>query len=123
MKLLGNIIWLVFGGFEAAVCWLIVGILWCITIIGIPVGLECFKAAGLVLWPFGKEVVYEGGAMSCLVNLLWLVFGGLALATAHFFIGIIYCITIIGIPFGMQHFKLAKLAFCPVGAKVQHIEE
>ena len=121
MKLLGNIIWFIFGGLEAAIAWFIVGLLWCISIVGIPVGLQCFKAAGLVIWPFGKEVVYEGGAFSCLINILWLIFGGLVLVVSHLFIGAVYCITIIGIPFGLQHFKFAKLAFSPVGAKVEKI--
>ena len=122
MKFLGNIIWFIFGGLEIAIGWFIVGILWCITIVGIPVGMQCFKAASLVIWPFGKEVVNEGGAMSCLINIIWLIFGGLALVIAHLFISVVFCITIIGIPFGMQHFKMAKLAFCPVGAKVQKAE-
>ena len=119
MKFLGNIIWFLFGGFITALGWFIVGLLWCITIIGLPIGMQCFKAASLVIWPFGKEVVNEGGAMSCLINILWLIFGGFALVLAHLIIGVIYCITIVGIPFGLQHFKLAKLAFSPVGAKIQ----
>ena len=72
----------------------------------------------LVLWPFGKEVEYGGGAVSLLVNILWIIFGGMELAMLHLVIGSIYCITVVGIPFGMQHFKMAKLAFMPVGARV-----
>ena len=118
MKLLGNIIWFLFGGFFGALMWAIIGLLWCCTVVGIPIGVQCFKAAGLVLWPFGKNVEYGGGAVSFLVNILWIIFGGLELAILHLVVGGIYCITVIGIPFGLQHFKMAKLAFMPVGAKV-----
>ena len=118
MKLLGNIIWFVCGGFEAAMIWAFIGLLWCCTIVGIPFGVQCFKAAGLVLWPFGKEVDYGGGAVSLLVNIIWIFFGGIELAFIHLVIGAIYCVTVVGIPFGLQHFKLAKLAFMPFGAKV-----
>jgi len=118
VKLLGNIIWFIFGGFEAAVLWAVVGLLWCVTVVGIPFGVQCFKAAWLVLWPFGKDVDYGGGAVSCLVNILWIIFGGAELALAHLILGCVYCITVVGIPFGLQHFKLAKLAFMPFGAKI-----
>ena len=80
--------------------------------------LQCFKAAGLVLWPFGKEVNYGGGMGSFLVNILWIFFGGMELAFVHLVIGGIYCITVVGIPFELQHFKLAKLALMPFGASV-----
>ena len=86
--------------------------------VGIPFGVQCFKAAGLVLWPFGKEVNYGGGMGSFLVNILWIFFGGMELAFVHLVIGGIYCITVVGIPFELQHFKLAKLAFMPFGASV-----
>ena len=118
MKLLGNIIWFLFGGFIGALMWALVGFLWCCTIVGIPFGVQCFKAAFLVLWPFGKEVVYGGGSVSFIVNMLWIIFGGLELAFFHLVIGGIYCITVVGIPFGLQQFKLAKLAFMPFGAQV-----
>ena len=118
MKLLGNIIWFIFGGLEAAILWAIIGLMWCVTVVGIPLGVQCFKAAGLVLWPFGKEVNYGGGMGSFLVNILWIFFGGMELAFVHLVIGGIYCVTVVGIPFGIQHFKLAKLAFMPFGATV-----
>ena len=76
MKTLGNLIWLIFGGFILGLAWFMVGIMWCITIIGIPVGVQCFKFAQLSFWPFGSEVIYGGGAGSLLVNILWLIFGG-----------------------------------------------
>ena len=119
MGCLGNIIWFVFGGFLSGLTWLLAGCLWCITIIGIPVGLQCFKIAGLSFFPFGKEVVYGGGAGSLLLNIIWLLFSGIVLAIESAVIGVLFCITIIGIPFGLQHFKIAKLALMPFGATIR----
>jgi uncharacterized membrane protein YccF (DUF307 family) len=118
MKTLGNIVWFIFGGFEMAVAWFLVGLVWCVTIIGIPVGIQAFKFAKLALWPFGKEVMYGGGAGKAFLNVIWLIFGGLFLALGQFLVGIVCCITIIGIPFGKQHFKLGRLALMPFGATV-----
>lgn len=118
MGCLGNIIWFLCGGFISALSWCLLGCLWCITIIGIPIGLQCFKFAGLVLFPFGKEVRYGGGAMSLLANIFWLIFTGVPMALEHAIWGIIFCVTIIGIPFGLQHFKIAKLALMPFGSLV-----
>ena len=116
MKLLGNLLWFVFGGLWMGLGWSLVGLLWCITIVGIPVGMQCFKLAGLAFFPFGKVIVY--GAPSLLMNLLWLLFGGFALAISAALHGLLFCITIVGIPFGMQCFKFAKLALCPFGSSV-----
>lgn len=118
MNFLGNLIWLIFGGLIGAISWFLAGCLWCVTIIGIPVGLQCFKIAGLSLWPFGKQVVYSNSSMSLLVNIIWLIVSGLPLAIGHFISGLFLCITIIGIPFGRQSFKLAQLALMPFGARV-----
>lgn len=118
MNLLGNIIWLVFGGLAGAISWFIAGCIWSITIIGIPVGLQCFKIAGLSLWPFGKQVVYGTSSMSFIVNIIWLLVSGWVLALGHLVSGILLCLTIIGIPFGKQSFKLAQLALMPFGARV-----
>ena len=118
MNFLGNLIWLIFGGLIGAISWFLAGCLWCVTIIGIPVGLQCFKIAGLSLWPFGKQVVYSNSSMSLLVNIIWLIVSGLPLAIGHFLSGLLLCITIIGIPFGRQSFKLAQLALMPFGARV-----
>ena len=87
-------------------------------VIGIPIGLQCFKFASLSFFPFGKEVDYGGGAGSFLLNILWLVITGLPMAIEHALLGLGLCITIIGIPFGLQHFKLAKLALMPFGTVV-----
>ena len=118
MKFLGNILWFIFGGFISGMTWLITGLLWCITIVGIPVGVQCFKFASLAFFPFGKDIEYGVGVVSTLFNIPWLIFGGLILAIENVVIGLLWCITIIGIPFGMQFFKIAKLALMPFGAKV-----
>ncbi|KAB1439622.1 YccF domain-containing protein [Candidatus Galacturonibacter soehngenii] len=118
MGCLGNIIWCICGGFLSCISWLLIGVLWCITIVGIPIGLQCFKIAGLVLFPFGQEVEYGGGVGSFLLNLLWIIFSGVPLALESLLMGLLCCITIIGIPFGLQHFKIAKLALMPFGSRV-----
>lgn len=118
MKTIGNILWFIFGGILQGLAWTIYGILWYITIIGIPVGKQCFKFARLSFFPFGKEVVYGGGTVSVLLNIIWLVTSGLPLAATSALNGLIFCVTIVGIPFGKQCFKLAKLALMPFGASV-----
>ena len=118
MKTLGNILWFLCGGIISGLGWLICGFLWCITFLGIPIGLQCFKLAEMSFWPFGKEVDYEGGAGSFLVNVLWFLFGGLEMAMMNALFGILWCATIIGIPFGLQFFKLAKLSLAPFGAVI-----
>ena len=118
MSTLGNILWFVFGGAISGLSWCLAGVLWCISIVGIPVGLQCFKIAGLTFFPFGKEVIYGGGAGSLLLNVFWIILSGLPLALEHLVFGAILCVTIVGIPFGLQQFKLAKLALMPFGAAV-----
>ncbi|MBR3969968.1 MAG: YccF domain-containing protein [Ruminococcus sp.] len=118
MGCLGNILWLILGGIISGLSWIFVGLLWCVTIIGIPVGVQCFKLAGLSFMPFGRNVEYGGGAVSLIANILWLIFGGLGLALEFCIFGILLSITIIGIPFGIQFFKLARLALFPFGAQV-----
>ncbi len=118
MGCFGNLLWFIFGGAISGLSWCLTGCLWCITIVGIPVGMQCFKFASLSFFPFGKDVVYGGGAGSFLLNLIWLIVSGLPLALEHVLIGCLLCITIIGIPFGLQQFKLAKLALMPFGAVI-----
>ena len=118
MRILGNILWIIFGGLISALGWILAGCLWCITILGIPIGLQCFKLSSISFNPFGKEIKYEGGAVSFLVNILWFLFSGLELALGNFLIGCILCLTIIGVPWGKQFFKIAKLALAPFGAVV-----
>ena len=118
MSCLGNLIWFLVGGFWQGLSWLLAGILWCITIIGIPIGLQCFKFASLAFFPFGKEVRYGGGAVSTIANLIWLLVSGIPLAIVAVLDGLVLCITIIGIPFGLQCFKMAKLALMTFGAEI-----
>lgn len=119
MSIIGNIIWFVFGGILAGICWYIVGLLWCLSIIGIPIGLQCFKLGRLSFFPFGKDIQLSNKTTSILLNILWLIFGGIQLALTHVTFGLILCVTIVGIPFGLQHFKLAKLALLPFGAEIK----
>ena len=121
MKLLGNIIWFVFGGFISGLGWILSGLMWCITIVGIPYGVQCFKFAKLSFFPFGKEIIYSNGAISFLVNVIWLVLNGWWMALINFVIGCLWCVTIIGIPFGKQFFKIAKLSLAPFGARVEEV--
>lgn len=118
MRLLGNLLWFIFGGIVAGLSWVIAGILWCITIIGIPIGVQCFKFASLAFFPFGKEINYGGGGISMIANIIWLIVTGIPMAVADVIWGCILCITIIGIPFGKQFFKLAKLSLMPFGATI-----
>ncbi|QZE14484.1 YccF domain-containing protein [Halosquirtibacter laminarini] len=115
MKIIGNLIWLIFGGFITAIEYLLAGIFYCITIIGIPWGLQCFKYAAVVLWPFGTELSYKpnDGCLNLLLNIVWILLGGWSICLTHIFFGILLSITIIGIPWGRQHFKLARLAILP----------
>ena len=118
MGCLGNFLWIICGGFLLALLWGFFGVLWCITIVGIPIGLQCFKFASLTLAPFGKDVQYGGGTVSVLVNIIWILVSGIPLAICSAIFGVILCCTIIGIPFGLQHFKIAKLALMPFGATI-----
>ena len=110
MKTIGNILWFLFGGLIGGLSWVLAGCLWCVTIVGIPLGIQAFKMAGLTLTPFGKTVEYGGGMGSVLLNIIWFVLAGLWMAIGYVFAGLLNCITIIGIPFGIQSFKMAKLA-------------
>lgn len=119
MRFIGNVLWFLLGGIVLAILWFLAGLLCCITIIGIPLGVQCFKFARLALWPFGQTIDYSRtGVGSTLVNVVWILFLGWELALAGFGIGVLYCITIIGIPFGVQAFKFALLALMPFGARI-----
>ena len=122
MSFLGNLFWLLLGGIVLSLIWAIIGLLLCITIIGIPFGVQCFKIAGFVLWPFGREVTPGGfGMMGAIGNVIWILVCGIELCMAHLICGLLFCITVIGIPFGLQHFKLAKLSLIPFGADIGRI--
>lgn len=121
MNLIGNLIWLIFGGLAAALGYFFAGIILCCTIIGIPFGIQCFKLAGLVLWPFGREVVSSsssGGCLSAVFNIIWIICGGWYTALVHLFFGLLLFITVIGIPFARQHFKLLEISLMPFGKQI-----
>ncbi|MES2478280.1 MAG: YccF domain-containing protein [Bacteroidota bacterium] len=121
MNLIGNLIWIIFGGLFAALGYLFGGIILCITIVGMPFGFQCFKIAGLVLAPFGRKVVTtesSSGCLSLFANIIWLLCGGLYTALMHLFWGILLAITIIGLPFARQHFKLIEISLMPFGKKI-----
>ena len=121
MRVIGNILWIILGGLAIAISWTLIGLFLCITIIGIPLGVQAFKMAGLTLTPFGKTVQYGGGVGSTLVNILWVVLVGWWMALGYLGAGVLNCITIIGIPFGIQSFKMAKLALWPFGAEIVNL--
>ena len=121
MKILGNIIWLVFGGIFIALQYFVSSILLMITIIGIPFGIQTLKLGVLALWPFGSEIrntEMAGGCLSTVMNIIWILIGGIWIAISHLLFGILFAITIIGIPFAKQHFKLAGLALTPFGKEI-----
>ena len=121
MKFIGNILWMLLGGILISLYYALVGLLFCITIIGIPFGVQLFKMAGFALWPFGHEVTAgpnDSGCMSIFMNIIWIVLGGVEIAVMHAVFGLICCVTIVGIPFGLQHFKMALLALAPFGKKI-----
>lgn len=121
MRILGNIIWFILGGFISWLSWIVIGVLWSITIIGIPVGKQCFKFAKMSAAPFGKEIHFSDSGVSLLFNVVWLVLGGFVMVLEEVALGIVFCLTIIGIPFGLQHFKHAKLALLPFGATIYKV--
>ena len=118
MRILGNILWFLLGGLICGLSWYLSGILWCITIIGIPYGIQCFKFGTLAFAPFGKEIIYGGGAVKMIVNIIWLILSGIWMALSYAVLGVIFCITIIGIPLGIQSFKLARLSLMPFGTQI-----
>lgn len=120
MNVLGNIIWVLFGGFIVSLGWLIAGLVCCVTVVGIPLGIQCFKIAGFIIFPFGRRIMYmnAGSFGSCIGNVLWILLFGWELALLAGVFGLLFCITIIGIPFGIQFFKIAQISFMPFGAKI-----
>jgi uncharacterized membrane protein YccF (DUF307 family) len=121
MNTLGNLIWLFLGGLFSALGYVVGGFILCLTVIGIPFGLQCFKLASFILWPFGREAVStssSGGCLVTLLNIIWIIFGGLWIAVVHIVFGLLLCITIIGIPFGRQHFKLIEISLMPFGKQI-----
>ena len=125
MSFLGNILFFIFGGFIIFLGYLLGGIVLCLTIIGIPFGIQCFKLAGGVLAPFGREVRETrppGGALALIMNIIWIILPGLELAIMHLFLAAFFALTIVGIPLAMQHIKLLPLALLPFGRVVRDME-
>lgn len=122
MKTIGNILWLVFGGIVLAFEWLLIALLLTITIVGIPFAVQCLKLSLFSLWPFGREAVPDPDAstLGVLGAVLWLI-PGLIICVSYLASGLLLCITIIGIPFGIQAFKLAGLALAPFGKRIVKI--
>jgi uncharacterized membrane protein YccF (DUF307 family) len=121
MNFIGNLIWLICGGLFAAMGYIVGGFVLCLTVVGIPFGMQCFKLAGLVLWPFGKRIVPAHHSMGCIYlfcNIIWLICGGLYTALMHLIFAVLLSITIIGIPFARQHLKLVELSLMPFGRQV-----
>lgn len=124
MHFLGNLIWLFLGGIIIAIEYFIGSIILMITIVGIPFGLQTLKMASLAIWPFGRDTRVDIRASGCLytiMNIIWLLTGGLWIALTHAVFGLILCITIIGIPFGLQHFKLTAIALSPFGRDIVNV--
>jgi len=125
MNLLGNIVFFVFGGFVIFFGYVLGGILLCLTIVGIPLGFQCFKLAGGVLAPFGREV-YEvdppPGVLTIVLNVIWIVLPGLELAIMHLFLAAFFALTLVGIPIALQHLKLIPLALLPFGRRMRDID-
>ena len=122
MNILLNIIWVVFGGLMIAIEYAVSSVLMMITIIGIPFGLQSLKLAQLALWPFGTYIEKTGWPSGCLagiMNIIWWFLGGFVIALTHLAWGVVFCITIIGIPFGLEHFKLMRLALFPFGKSLR----
>lgn len=122
MRTLGNLLWLLFGGLLIALFYFLVGLVMCITLIGIPFGIQLFKLGRYSLWPFGHELVdgpNEPGCVSVAMDLIWILTGWWEVALLHLFFGLLFCITIVGIPWGLQHFKMILPALIPFGKEIR----
>ena len=118
MSLIGNIIWLILGGLLTSVLYIFAGLLFCITIIGIPFGIQLIKIGIYAFWPFGRELSFgkgEPGCLSTIGNVIWIVCGWWEIAIVHLVCGLVFCITIVGIPFGRKHFHIAITSLLPFG--------
>ncbi len=125
MNLLLNLVWLIFGGFIVVFAYVIGAVILCITIIGIPFGIQCFKLAELAVAPFGREIREKeppGGALSVIMNIIWIILPGLELAVFHLIMALLFAITIIGLPLAAQHLKMTRLALIPFGFEARDIE-
>lgn len=127
LRLIGNVVWVLFGGFFMAAGWFLAGILSALTIVGIPWGIAAFRIADFSLWPFGREMVDRNQGttmktMSLIGNVVWVLVGGWWIALGHLFSALLCTMTIVGIPFAWQHVKLAGISLTPLGKKIVPIE-
>lgn len=120
MALIGNILWLLLCGLELGLSWIVVGLVCCCTIVGIPFGIASFRIAEFAFFPFGKDIVQSESAGTCtfMLNVIWVIFAGIWLWIGSALAGLLMCCTIIGIPFGIACFRIAKVSFAPLGKKV-----
>lgn len=121
MSILGNLLWLVLGGLLIALIYYFVGLIMCVTLVGIPFGVQLFKLGTYALWPFGHVITFrdnEPGCLSLIMNLIWILLGWWEIAILHLVFGLLFCITIVGIPWGLQHFKMMKGSLFPFGTKI-----
>lgn len=120
-SVIGNILWVVLAGFWLSLAYVAAGVVNMLTIIGIPFGIQSFKLAGYALWPFGRVVVQRNDrdtGLSCVGNVLWFVLGGIWIAIGHLVLGLVLCVTIVGIPLGLGSIKMAGLAIAPFGKQI-----
>ncbi|WP_144392928.1 YccF domain-containing protein [Pleionea sediminis] len=127
MSLLFNLLWIILGGFFVSLGYLMGGIALCFSIIGIPWGIQCFKLAVFSLFPFGSDTRMRdyhetNSTLNLIANIIWLVFGGIFVVFSHLFWGVVLCLSIIGIPFGIQHFKMVRLGFTPFGREIIELD-
>ena len=124
MRLLGNILWFIFGGFITGLGWWVAGLFAAITIVGIPFAIAAFRIGTFTFWPFGREIIDDptrskaGSLLTLIGNIVWIILGGLWLALGHLVCALLFAVTIIGIPFALQHLKLAHLSLTPYGKRV-----
>jgi uncharacterized membrane protein YccF (DUF307 family) len=120
MKTILNVIWLVLCGLWMSLAYLLAGVVSCILIITIPFGIACFRIAGYVLWPFGREIAprRDSGAGALIGNIIWIILFGWWLALGHLVTGVLLCLTIIGIPLGLANFKIIPISLMPLGVEV-----
>ena len=125
-RLIGNLLWFLLAGWTMCIAYLVAGLLLCVTIIGIPFGVAAFRLAFFVIWPFGRMAVHDPNrvpGVSMIANILWFILAGWWLALGHVLTGILLCLTIIGIPFGIQSFKLAGLALAPLARHIVSVDD
>ena len=120
MRLLLNVVWLVFGGFVLALGYALAGVICCLLVVGIPFGIASLRIAGYALWPFGRTVVdrRDSGVGSALGNVVWMVFAGFWITIGHAMMGAVLCLSVVGIPLGLAHFKMMPVSLMPLGKEI-----